>query len=80
MEEPKESLALVSQGSSVQEAQIPMLNTIGNKSTNYSIILERLGYNRGLQSQFTSGSSFSHPPMTMEDLARVGDSFMAYFF
>jgi hypothetical protein len=45
VEEPKESLALVRQGSNIQEAQIPVLSTTGNKSANYSIIVERAGYN-----------------------------------
>jgi hypothetical protein len=80
IEEPKESLSLVSQGSSVHEAQIPMLNTTGNKSANYSTITERAGYNGGLQSQFTSGSPFSQPAIIEEDLARAMGSLMADFF
>jgi hypothetical protein len=80
IEEPKERLALVSQGSSVHEAHIPILNTTRNKSTNYSIIVEREGYSGGLQSQFTSGSPFSHPAVTVEDLTRAWGYFMADFF
>jgi len=55
MEELKESLAFVSQGSNIHEAQIPMLSTIGNEYANYSIFVERAWYNGGLQAQL-SGS------------------------
>lgn len=65
---------------SVQEAHIPMLNTKENKFANYSIIVKRVGYNGGLQSKFTSGSSFSHLAVRVDDLAREWGSFMADFF
>jgi hypothetical protein len=61
-------------------ADIPMLNTTGNKYANYSIIVERAGYSGGLQSLFTSGSTFSHPAVIVEDLTRPWVFFIADLF
>ena len=50
LKDTKERLPLLRENSNINETQIQLLNTTGNKFANYLITMEGVGYSGGLQS------------------------------